>query len=220
MIRINLLPVKKDRRRETARNQILIGVLALAVEIAICAVLYMGVTNKVDAKRNLNQLEQAEVDSLKKEVAKHPQILSRIKDLEKKEEAINKLLAARTGPVYVMLELSNIISKGGRPHLDHDKYQELIRKDPASGFDESWDFRRIWIESFEEKSRVVTLEGQALTHEDVAEFLRRINLSDFFVSSELISTELALPSIKREGFNKDKTEPVVHFKISATVRYR
>ena len=128
--------------------------------------------------------------------------------------------AARTGPVHVLLEISNIVSKNGRPHIDHDKYQEMVQFDPTSGYDESWDYRRLWLDSIREESREVRIAGQALTHEDVAEFLRRINLSNFFTSSELISTDVKAPSLKALMNPIENSDPVVHFTINAMVRYR
>jgi hypothetical protein len=59
-----------------------------------------------------------------------------------------------------------------------------------------------------------------MTHEDVAEFLRRINLSDFFVSNELISTNLAAPNVVKDKTKKAGTEPVVHFELKGEIRYR
>ncbi len=61
---------------------------------------------------------------------------------------------------------------------------------------------------------------QGLTHEDVAEFLKRISLSDFFVSSKLISTDLSNPKIISETVLKKAGDPVVHFKLKGEVRYR
>ncbi len=67
---------------------------------------------------------------------------------------------------------------------------------------------------------MVTIEGQALTHEDVAEFLRRINLSRFFVTTELISTNLGKPMLKLGSDKALKMDSVVYFTVSGNVRYR
>ncbi len=221
MIRINLLPIKQDRRREAGLRQIGVAIVVLIVEILICAWVNSHFEAKVDAQRNKNALVKAEVTRIKKQIKDHQKILDEIKEFEKRQAAIEGLQDARTGPVYVMLELSNMLSKGGRPHIDNDRYQEMIQLDPAAGYDENWDYRRLWLSNFEEKSREVTITGQALTHEDVAELLRRINLSNFFVENELVSTDLAKPKI--EGVKKpggSEQEPVVHFELRGKVRYR
>lgn len=220
MIRINLLPIKQDRRREAARNQLLLGIAILVVEIAVCTVFYMDISADVETQQNVNSNVEFEVRRIKAQISDHSSILSEIDEFEKRQAAIEGLQAARTGPVYVMLELSKILSKGGRPNIDNVKYQETIRLDPTAGYDESWDYRGLWISSFEEKNRVITIKGQALTHEDVAEFLRRINLSRFFTSTELISTNLAKPDLKMPKGKDFAMDAVVHFTVSGSVRYR
>ncbi|MCP4676731.1 MAG: PilN domain-containing protein [Deltaproteobacteria bacterium] len=221
MIRINLLPIKQDRRREAGLRQLFI---AIAVILVICGIfwgVHMHISEKVDAQTNKNAMLKAEVDKIKKRIQDHQAILGEIKEFEKRQAAIEGLQDARTGPVFVMLELSNILSKSGRPQIDNDRYQEMIQIDPAAGYDENWDHRRLWLDGFKEKERRVEIVGQALTHEDVAEFLRRINLSNFFVSNELVSTDLKAPSVgKIKIKSESKPEPVVHFKVSGQIRYR
>jgi type IV pilus assembly protein PilN len=220
MIRINLLPIKQDRKREAGRNQVLIGLLVIVLELACFILLYLDASADVDEQRNENQTIQAKVKRIEKQVKDHKRILAEIEEYEKRQEAIDSLQAARTGPVFVMLELSQILSKGGRPHIDHDRYQEMIQSNPASGYDENWDHRRLWLDSFQEKDRGVRVSGQGLTHEDVAEFIRRINLSDFFTSSELVSTNLEQPKISMDGFAAKESDPVVRFVVTAKVRYQ
>jgi type IV pilus assembly protein PilN len=220
MIKINLLPVKQDRRREAGRNQLLVAALAIVVEIIVGTLLYLGASTSLTEQKNANGSIQTQVDRIEKQVGDHQKILADIQEYEKRQEAIDNLEAARTGPAFLMLELSTILSKNGRPNIDHNKYQQMIQTNPTLAFDESWDFRRLWLDSFAEKDKVVKIAGQGLTHEDVAEFLRRLQLSSFFVSSELISTNLAKPKIAMKTFPADETDPVVHFMLQATIRYK
>ncbi len=220
MIRINLLPIKQDRKREAARNQIVLAVVVIIVEIIACAVIYFNTSNSIDAQKNANSNIEAEVKRIQAQISDHSTILKEIEEFEKRQAAIDGLQEARVGPVYVMLELSNIMSRSGRPNIDNAKYQELIRLDPTAGYNENWDYRSLWITSFQEKTRIVTIKGQALTHEDVAEFLRRINLSRFFVTTELISTNVGKPDLKASKDKNLSIDSVVHFTVSGTVRYR
>lgn len=220
MIRINLLPIKQDRRREAIRNQIILGALVLLVEIGVFVVMYMDLGTDIQTQENLNSAIQAEVQQVRRQIQDHQQILDEIVEFEKRQTAIDDLMEARTGPVHVMIELSNILSHRGRPNMDQASYDKMVRLDPTAGYDKNWDFRRIWVSKFSEKSKKVVIEGQALTHEDVAEFLRRINLSRFFVTSELISTDLGTVQLNMPNAKGLKTDPVVRFKIDATVRYR
>ena len=220
MIRINLLPIKQDRRREAIRNQIALGVIVLVVEIGVFTFMYMGIGADIQAQKNLNSSVDAEVRKIQQQITDHQSILDEIKEFEKRQAAIDGLLEARTGPVHVMIELSNLLSQHGQPNVDRAAYDKMVRLDPTAGYNEEWDYRRIWLSSFSESSKNVVIQGQALTHEDVAEFLRRINLSRFFVSSELVSTDLGPVQLKMPGLKGEKTDPVVRFRINAKVRYR
>ena len=119
-----------------------------------------------------------------------------------------------------MLELSKILSQKGGPQIDNVRYQEMVKTDPTAGYEEGWDYRRLWIDEFSEKDRKIKITGQGLTHEDVAEFLKRVSLSDFFVSSRLISTDLSAPKIRSKSVGPVRSDPVVHFKLEGEVRYR
>lgn len=220
MIRINLLPIKQDRRREALRHQILLAIGVVAAELAVLVAINLDIAADIDTQRNLNSSVQAEVSRIQNQIKDHETILNEIKEFELRQAAIEGLQDARTGPVYVMLELSNILSKSGRPNIDNAKYQELLRIDPAAGYDEDWDYRRLWLLDFSEREKEITIRGEAMTHEDVAEFLRRINLSLFFVSSELNSTVLGSPQTKFARLSPKEIEPVVKFEIKGKVRYR
>jgi type IV pilus assembly protein PilN len=220
MIKINLLPVKQDRRREAGRNQLLIGSLAIVVEIIIAALLYLGANASLTEQKNANISVQTQVDRIEKQVADHQQILADIAEYEKRQEAIDNLEAARTGPAFVMIELSNMLSKNGRPNVDHNKYQQMIQMNPTLAFDESWDYRRLWLDSFAEQDKSVRITGQGITHEDVAELLRRLQLSSFFVSNELVATNLAKPTIEVKDFPLENVDEVVHFELHAKIVYK
>ena len=220
MIKINLLPIKQDRRREAGRNQLLVGLLAIVVEIIAAALLYLGASTTLTEQKNANSSIQTQVDRIEKQVKDHQQIIADIQEYERRQEAIDNLEAARTGPSFLMLELSTMLSKNGRPNVDHNKYQQMIQANPTLAFDESWDYRRLWLDSFSEKDKLVKIAGQGLTHEDVAEFLRRLQLSSFFVSTVLVSTNLAKPTIPMKEFDTKGSDPVVHFILQATIRYK
>ena len=220
MIRINLLPVKQDRRREAGRNQILIGLLAIVIEIVAATLLYLGASSSLTEQKNANASVQSQVDRIESQVKDHKKILADINEYEKRQAAIENLEAARTGPSFLMIEMSNILSKNGRPNVDHVKYQQMIQMNPTLAFDESWDYRRLWIDTFAEKDKSVRITGQGLTHEDVAEFLRRLQLSSFFESNELVSTNLAKPSLAMKDVPLDGVDQVVHFTLQAKIRYK
>jgi Tfp pilus assembly protein PilN len=190
------------------------------LEFIVASVISMNIQDDIAHQKNINDSVSAQIDRISKTIAGHKQILKEIEEFEQRQQAIDELQAARTGPVQVMLELSRILSKDGRPTVDDEYYQAIIKRNPARGYDENWDTRRVWLNSFSESSKNVKIKGQGVSHEDVAEFLRRITLSSFFVSSELISTKLTRPSFKVEGASSGKVGNVVGFSLIGDVRYR
>jgi len=210
MIRINLLPIKQARKRETGRNQILILLIVMAVEVGLCVLALNEVKGQISAQEKENEVVQTQIDQIKKEIQDHDKIQAQLKEIEEREKIIADLQAARTGPVYIMYELMQILSLGGGPTTDREAYQEMVRLDPSRGYDETWDYRRVWITSMSEKSRKVSFSGYGVSHEDVAEFLRRLNISDFFTDNVLKST-----SLKSAGSGH-----LVQFSISSNVKYK
>jgi len=128
---------------------------------------------------------------------------------------INELQAGRTGPVFVMVELARIMSRNGAPTIDHDRYMDLRRRSPGQGYDANWDGRRLWLNSFNEENREVELNGMAMSHEDVAELLRRLSLSDYFHNVVLVETRTADSAAQRSESNAQ----LVSFQIRCRLRY-
>ena len=67
-------------------------------------------------------------------------------------------------------------------------YEEALRRDPNVGFNSSWETRRVWLESYEENNKKVRIKGVAKSHDDAAEFMKRLNSSVFFRDVRLDST--------------------------------
>ena len=80
---------------------------------------------------------------------------------------------------------------------------------PYAGFREGWDVRRLWLKSFNEHERVCEIAGEARTNEDVAEFLRRLSISELFEEVVLERTAGATAG----------TESVIAFDLNCRVRY-
>jgi len=180
MIRINLLPVKAARRRESGQRQVLFGAVVILAALA-GVVLFHGwaAAQLTQQQRNLQRV-RGEIEQLKKDVGDYDDIKRQRDDLHRQKEAIKKLESARKGPVYLMRELSDILTKGKGPTFDKAQYEETLRRDPNAGINQGWEPKRAWIISYAEKGGQVSIKGGAKSDEDVAEFLKRLKLSAFF----------------------------------------
>lgn len=180
MIKINLLPVKAAKRRADGQKQLLIG--AAAVTLTIIGIIFFNgaMSARIDSERAENtRLEQA-IAKLKSEMGDYDTIKAQREELIKQRDAIRKLQANRSGPVWMMRELSDVLSPGKGPTINKEAYEEQLKRDVNAGFNPNWDPRRVWLLDYTERAQSVTLKGAAKSDEDVAEFLKRLKQSAFF----------------------------------------
>jgi type IV pilus assembly protein PilN len=180
MIRINLLPVKAAKRREQGQKQLLIGVVVVSAALVALIVFHSTATARISSlQRNNLELKRA-IDTLKAEIGDYEIIKAQRDELVRQRDAIKRLQANRAGPVWMMRELSDILSPGKGPTFNKEQYEELVKRDPSAGFNPNWDTRRAWLISYVEANHSVKIKGGAKSDEDVAEFLKRLKLSAFF----------------------------------------
>lgn len=180
MIRINLFPVRQARLRERGKQHLVIGVGILSLAVAGVVVYHGYETGQSEAvQAKVRSLTDA-VERLKREIGDYDQVKAQRAELQRQREAIQKLQLNRAGPVYLMRELSGILSTGKGPSFDKAEYEETLRRDPNAGYNPNWDVRRVWVTSWEEKGHEVTIKGSAKSSDDVAEFTKRLKLSPFF----------------------------------------
>lgn len=218
MIRINLLPQKTQGRRREAtagggESQLWVAFVfgAVVLEILILLFVYKSKQDQLSQVQKGNQVISENIENIKREIAQHDAIKTQLKELRDREEAIEKLQAARTGPTATMLELTRIMTPGRGPTVDRDKLEQLKRDNPGSVPNPNWDTRRLWLSAYKEQDRAVRLAGLARDGEDVSEFLRRLTLSDYFYEVKLLPASKSIDTTT-------KLE-LVKFELSAKARY-
>ncbi len=185
MIRINLLPVKQVKKVQAGQRQLLIFLLFIAAEGLGMFALYEMKSGEVDDKNRAKQRLQAEVDELKKQVGDFDMLRAQRDRLIAQRDIINQLQKARTGPVWTMRELSEILTPGKGPSVVQAEYEALLRANPGAGFNPRWNPNRLWVESFVEQAGAVRIVGKAKDYDDVAEFNKRLTLSKHFTNEFL-----------------------------------
>ncbi len=218
MVRINLLPERRGqagRRTATVEpGQLwLVGVLGAAlVTILVCLFVQKMKDSELASILADNGVTQGQIDGIGKQMSDHPQITARLKDLRDREDAIQKLQSARTGPTSALLELSHLLTVGGQgPSTDRDKLEQMKRDNPTEVYNANWDPRRLWLTSYKEANRVVKMGGLARDGEDVSELERRLKLSDYFAEVKL------LPGSKMT--DSQTHQELFQWELSAKVRY-
>ncbi|MCA9582038.1 MAG: PilN domain-containing protein [Myxococcales bacterium] len=216
MIRINLLPQAKRaaRVRAPAAPGSVQGWFVGYFVAAVIAVLglagwYVTTNNEIEEIKRVNSEIQSEIDSIKKKSAQIEEVRSQIAQSQRLEDMVTELNKARLGPARVMMELSKVLSVDGGPTIDRQELERRRRENPLAGFNRSWDPRRVWLTSFQETSRACRIRGAGRTNDDVAEFLRRLSLSEVFSDVRLKGTSAG----SKDGLS------IVSFEISSKVNY-
>ena len=180
MIRINLLPVKAAQRRALGQRQLVIGAIGVLLALVVLVLFHTIAARNLIVTKSDVQVIRTDVDKLKRDLGDYDLIVAQRESLLRQKAAIKKLQDSRSGPAFLMRELSDMLSKDKGPTTSKEQYDELLHKDPNAGFNPNWEPKRAWLISYVEKDRTVTLKGGAKSDEDVAEFLKRMKLSAFF----------------------------------------
>lgn len=145
MIRINLLPVRAVKKREMGRQ-----VLVLFAVLLVGASLgnYLWYSNRASELKNQRRAvaqTRAKIAELEKVIGEVANINARKAEVEKKLAVLDSLRKGRNGPVRMLDALASATPK------------------------------KVWLKSFSESSNAVAIDGSAVSHDEVAEFMRGLN---------------------------------------------
>jgi type IV pilus assembly protein PilN len=215
LIRINLIAARKVKRLDAGERHLAFMGLSVLGAVAVMVFVYLSGQSRLDAITRDNDGVRADIDRMKAELGDYDKIKDQRQDLLKQQKTIQALQAGRTGPLYLMREMSEILSPGKGPSFDRASYEERLRRDPNIGFNTSWDTRRVWLDTFEEAQGKVRIKGSAKTNEDVAEFLKRLQLSIFFSDVSPESTQ----QVSETTLGGNLSVKHVTFNLTAKVLY-
>jgi type IV pilus assembly protein PilN len=223
MIRINLLPSdKKKRTRRMAPVGLPGGDLSLStwgaiyggaivIWLAVLGVIYFTQSSEFETIAQENKTLEARRDELQSKTQGLADVEGRLEKSRRLEQVVQELERARRGPTRAVLELSKVLSSPGGPTINPVELERMREENPLAGYNESWDVRRLWLSRFEEVERECKMTGLGRSNEDVAEFLRRLTLSEIYDSVTLQRTRAA---------NDPETGlPMVGFDITCKVKY-
>lgn len=193
MIRINLLPEAK-RQVAAGGNAQLWGVIYLLASFAWGVVLflfYLSGQTALEEQNAKNEELQRLIAQAKAQTENIGEVEAKIAKSKQLETVVAGLQAARQGPARMLMELSKLLSEGGGPTIAPEELDTIRRDNPALAFNAGWDVRRLWLSQFTEDKHKCTITGYGRSNEDVAEFLRRLNLSESFANVSLQATQAA-----------------------------
>ena len=215
MIRINLLTRAKGSKSrrigpslpDVPNLGILIFLLFLVVEGAVFYLWQMTASDAARATENQVRQRDKELKELEKNRTDIAAAKVHVDKLKKNKTLFDEMFADKIGPVNAVTYLAFIT----QPRDEATTASEELKAMEAAGWRVAWDARRAWFTSFREIAGEVTLQGEALAHEDVAELQRRLESSPFFRSPKLVYQDV----------KKDEKlgVPYVEFSIRAWLIY-
>jgi len=192
MIRINLLGRSKGGKRRRAGPSvglpqvpnlgILIFVLLLVVEAAVFYSWHAGAAEAADSLANKAARRKIELETLQETKKAIDTARAETDKLQAQKVVFDELFADKVGPVMALTYLSFILHPRDIAQASTAELKAL----EAAGWRVEWDARKAWLTSVREANGEVTLAGEALDHEDVAEVQRRLESSPYFRETKLV----------------------------------
>jgi Tfp pilus assembly protein PilN len=228
MIRINLASTKKKKRSRSASSPAesagssasaaqawMLGMLMGWIVLGgVCYWLQSIEEEAADSQRRVAVAKNKEADKIKKDIDEAG-LKKREEQVMQMELAEKKLNAKRRTPVFVMYEMSSMLTDaaaGGGVDKDEEKYRAGIAADPQSAINEKWDPTGLWIDSVEQNGPTLSIAGQARDAADLSEFTRRLRASARF-------GDASSPDFEREGSAKNEDEArYLTWKLNVQVR--
>lgn len=168
MIKINLLVLREEKKKETYRNQFIIAGIALAGVLIVIILMQIRISQKISKVRQQIQTTQAEIKKYESEVGKVEDFKKKREDLEKKVKAIESLEKGKELPVRILWTLANSIP-----------YQEGTAVP-----------KKIQITNMAIKGTGIQLKGYALNEESLVFFIKNLENTNVFTNVVLASTTL------------------------------
>ena len=214
MIRVNLLPHATERRVTTEGGQAWLVVVMFLVVAEIVGLFFFHQTKEDELAAVAGEVNkvQAQIAEDKNTVKDHEQVKAELAKLRAREDAIAKLQAGRKGPTAVLLELSRILTPGRGPTIDKSKTAQARDQVDQATFNAAWDSKRLWLTSYSETDRTVTLAGLARDGGDVYELAQRLKLSVYF-------DEVTLLPGRQKAQGKGAEAELVSFALKVKVQY-
>ena len=203
MIRINLLQSESGPSGGGGKGFLVIAIALMALLGGALYYLQTEAQSEYDRVRDTNKKTQQKITKLQQETKEVAALEAEKELLERQKQVLQGLIEGKNGPINMLYELSEMLK------VEDDPQKKLAQK--SKGWNPEWDPKRMWIDRFLEKNRIVRIVGHARSNEDVAEFHHRLESSRHFV-------EVALKVSETVEF-KELDAKFVQFTIDMVVLY-
>lgn len=159
MIKINLLPVRAAKKKETAVQQIAIFCIGLFLVLAVIMTMYFVKRLQISDTKNDITTANNKINELKTKIGKLEELKTLKEQVRKKLDVLNQLRKNKTGPAQRLAILS----------------------DSAPD--------QLWLTSYTESNTDIKISGIAFNEELIANFMRTLEASTDYTGVELLVSE-------------------------------
>lgn len=164
MIKINLLPTRAAKRKETARQQVVILAGSLVLVLLLALGTYSFFLIRINSTKSEISKAEQELTELKAKIGKIKELEKLKAEVTKKLNVLAQLRSERKGPVNRLMAISRAVPE------------------------------RLWLTRYSESGTTVTLSGVAFTEDLIADFMRSLEQSPDFMNVELVVSEQVMIS--------------------------
>lgn len=207
MIRINLIGTKVKPKAKAPSAQLYVYLGLFLAEAILLFLWYQMLSSDLEASEKKAKEATAKVETLKKVKEEWEQWQVEKADYERQAAVFERLRAGQVGPAMMLQYLSYALTRVP----DLPTFAEEIKAQELAGWNPRWDPARVWLKRLEERAGVMSFYGEAVDHEDVAEFYRRLESSEFFHTVE--------PGIQTRKISAELGIKMVEFAATAGLRY-
>lgn len=159
MIKINLLPVRAAKKKETAIQQFVIAGVAVVLVAVIVTALYFVKRVQVSAAKSDISAANNKINELKTKIGKLEELKTLKEQVKKKLDVLAQLRKNKTGPAQRLATLSDLAPE------------------------------KLWLINYSESGQDIKISGIAFTEELIAQFMKALEASSDFMSVELLVSE-------------------------------
>jgi len=172
MIRINLLPYRASKKKETATQQLAIMGVVLVIALTAFGAAYAITVGKISTTKEEITRSEAELATLKKRIGEINNLKKLQAEVQKKLDTLAQLRKEKTGPASRLARISDIVPE------------------------------KMWLTRYQENGLNVSISGLAYSEELIAEFMRSIQASSEFGNVELqVSEQQEINGVKLKKFD-------------------
>jgi len=184
MIRINLLPYRAAQKKENIRRQISIFVLAVIMVVGILVYYNMSLNSDIDALNTQIKNTKSMLAQVEKQARQVDEIKKAFDRLKQKTDVIKNLETNRKIAVQLLDNMTTLVAE-----------KVSVSSSEASADSDIRPVKRLWFTNFQENRDQIELQGIALDNKTIADFMSRLEGSDFFMN-------VNLKTIKQQKINE------------------